>query len=162
MRMVFPTNMTGRFLDDLATEMNTFVESILGDETTQSSMGFAPRMDVEETDDRYFLSFDLPGVDFADVQIDVEDDQLLVHGKRVGRTDESVKRHRSERAFGEFRRVVKMPEMVDIDAVSADFDNGVLTVTLPKLPEKKTSRRIVISKGDKTVKDGVTDTHSEE
>ena len=72
MRMVFPTNMTGRFLDDLAAEMNTFVETMLGEDSgSECATKFAPRMDVDETETTYELSWDLPGVKFHDGHIDM-------------------------------------------------------------------------------------------
>ncbi|MGB7343272.1 MAG: Hsp20/alpha crystallin family protein [Pirellulaceae bacterium] len=150
MRMVFPNNMTGRFLDDLASEMNTFVESVLGDEAkatgTTTGAAFKPRMDVHETETAVVLSLDLPGVDPDTVSIEVVDDQLLVQGERVRQAvDESATHHRVERSFGAFSRGIALAPTIDRDAIVADYQHGVLTITLPKAVEDKKSRRIVIS-----------------
>ncbi|QDT13132.1 Hsp20/alpha crystallin family protein [Planctomycetes bacterium K23_9] len=148
MRMVFPTNMTGRFLDDLASEMNTFVESVLGDETKDSPAGYAPRMDVVETETSFVAYLDLPGVAPDDVSIDMENDQVVVMGERVGKSEgEGTVHHRTERAHGTFRRAIALPKTVDKDAITADYEHGVLTIAMPKLVEEKKSRRIVISHG---------------
>ena len=107
MRMVFPTNMTGRFLDDLASEMNTIVETVLGDEPHENKAGFAPRMDFDETQDAFVAYIDLPGVDPAGVSIEMEDDQVIVSGERAKVvSDDDVKHHRVERSSGNFRRVI--------------------------------------------------------
>lgn len=146
MRMVFPANMTGRFLDDLASEMNTFVESVLGDDAKVAPSAFAPRMDFVETETAFVASIDLPGVPQDAVAIDMEDDQLIIAGQRIAdRFDGDVKTHRAERSMGVFRRSFALPTTVDKDAISADYENGVLKITMPKLVEEKKSRRIVIS-----------------
>ena len=89
MRMVFPTNMSGRFFDDLAAEMNSFVENVLGEEAkTESTCGtsggcaFAPRMDVVESGTAFELSLELPGVNPDAVEIEMEDEHIVIHGKR--------------------------------------------------------------------------------
>lgn len=152
MRMVFPTNMTGRFLDDLASEMNTFVESVLGEETQAPSTAYTPRMDVVETDDAFFAHVDLPGVAPEDVSIDMEDDQVIIHGQRTETSSDATKRHRSERSFGNFRRAIALPKNVDKDTITADYEHGVLSIAMPKTVEEKKSRRIVISQNPSVAK----------
>ena len=146
MRMVFPTNMTGRFLDDLANEMNTIVETVLGDESQQPKAAFAPRMDFDETETAFVAYLDLPGVDPSVVSIEMEDDQVIISGERVKpATDAGTRHQRVERSFGNFRRVIALPKSVNKDAITADYQHGVLAITMPKLVEEKRSRRIVIS-----------------
>ena len=156
MRVVFPNHMSGRFLDDLASEMNTFVETIFGEDGTKcpaASKAFTPRMDVDETETGYTITMDLPGVNPADVNIDMEDEQLVIQGARErGESVEGTEHRRVERAFGEFHRVVKLSKLVDKEAITANYDNGVLTIVMPKLVETKTSRRIVISQAAKPEK----------
>ena len=156
MRMVFPHNvMSGRLLDDLASEMNTFVETLFGeDAATAPATGYSPRMDVIESDTAFELELDLPGVKPSDVNIDIEEDHVMVHGKREQKeTPEGVERQRSERSFGDFKRTVKLPKMIDKDSITANFEDGVLSIVMPKMAEKKTSRRVEISYGGKSVND---------
>ncbi len=151
MRMVFPPS-TGRLINDLATDMNTLVESIFGEETDAPSVNFAPRMDIEETDDKYEFSLDLPGVKPEDVHVDIEDDRLIIHGVRHDSKEDSADgKRRVERAFGEFRRAVQLPKTVDREAIVADYEHGVLTITLPKAA-KAGSRRVVVSHAGSTDK----------
>ena len=151
MRVVFPNHMSGRFLDDLATEMNTFVESIFGEDGAKcpaATNGFTPRMDVDESEDAYFITLDMPGVNPDGVHIEMEDDKVVIHGARQRpESSETTEQRRGERTFGEFRRELKLPLLVDKDAITANYDNGVLSIVMPKKVETKTSRRIVISKG---------------
>ncbi|NNE01120.1 MAG: Hsp20/alpha crystallin family protein [Pirellulaceae bacterium] len=148
MRMIFPNPMSGQFLDDLATEMNSFVENIFGDENKAPAGGFVPRMDVVETNSGYKLCLDLPGVNPDDVQIEMENDHVVIHGDRVRNDAADDETHRRvERAFGQFRRIVRLPKLIDKDAITADYDNGVLTIVMPKKVEASTSRRIKVSHG---------------
>ena len=145
MRMVFPSS-TGRLINDLATDMNTLVESFFGEQESACEASFAPRMDIEETDEGYVFSLDLPGVKPEDVKVDIEEDRLTIHGVReeVHKESDGSKR-RVERVFGEFRRAVQLPKTVDQESIVADYENGVLTITLPKA-KKAGARRIEISK----------------
>jgi HSP20 family protein len=159
--MVFPTNMTGRFLDDLANEMNTIVETVLGDEPQQPKAGFTPRMDFDETTKAFVAYVDLPGVDPAGVSIEMEDDQVIISGERVKERvkvadGDDVQHHRVERSCGSFRRVIALPKSVNKDAITADYQHGVLAITMPKVVEEKRSRRIVITGTDATSADGET------
>ena len=156
MRVVFPNQMSGRFLDDLASEMNTFVETIFGEDGAKcpaAAKAFTPRMDVDETETDYTITMDLPGVNPDEVNIDMEEDQLVIQGTRQrGKTVEGTEHRRVERTFGEFHRSIKLSKVIDKEAITANYDHGVLTIVMPKLVETKTSRKIVISQGSKTEK----------
>jgi HSP20 family protein len=92
-----------------------------------------PRMDLLETDEAYRLHLDMPGMAKDDLTISYQDDELVVSGKRerlqAGDSEEFV---RVERSFGQFRRAFTLPRTVDADNISAAYDNGVLTLTVPK------------------------------
>ena len=107
-----------------------------------------PAMDLVEQDDAFVLKADLPGMGHEDLAIEVEGRVLTIAGER--KPDHEQRRDgyvRMERAFGQFRRELTLPEGVDPDAVSASFDRGVLTVTVPK-PERARPRRIQIAASD--------------
>lgn len=149
MRMVFPTT-TSRLINDLASDVNVLVESFLGDEGEQPRRGFSPLMDVIESDEGFEFGIDLPGVNPAEIQIDIEGDQVTIHGARTEQDEAKPGTRRlSERVFGEFRRVLRVPETVDPDKIAADYEHGVLTLRLPKAA-KPEPRRIVVSHGDAT------------
>jgi HSP20 family protein len=104
-----------------------------------------PAMDLAETQDAYVLRADLPGLAPEDVKIELENRVLTVSGERKSeqRSEESGWM-RVERAFGAFRRSMTVPAGVDATAITAAFDNGVLTVTVPK-PEQAKPHRVEIA-----------------
>jgi HSP20 family protein len=104
-----------------------------------------PAMDLAETQDAYVLRADLPGLSPEDVKIELENRVLTVSGERKAeqRSEESGWM-RVERSFGAFRRSLTVPAGVDAAAITAAFDNGVLTVTVPK-PEQAKPHRVEIA-----------------
>jgi HSP20 family protein len=106
-----------------------------------------PAMDLVETEDRFVLRADLPGLGEDDVHIEVEDNVLTVSGERRSEHEERKEGyHRVERAYGSFSRSLTLPEGVDPEQVEAHFDRGVLEVRIPK-PERRKPRRVAINVG---------------
>lgn len=104
-----------------------------------------PSMDLAETEDAYVLRADLPGLEPADVTIELESRVLTIAGERHAEHEvESTVQRRVERSFGAFRRSLTLPAGVDADAITASFDKGVLTVRVPK-PEERKPRRVAIA-----------------
>jgi HSP20 family protein len=95
-----------------------------------------PAMDVIESDKDLTIRVDLPGLKPDDVKVEVEDNILTVSGE-VGDTveKEGDRYHYRERSYGAFQRSVRLPGSVDTDKVDATFENGVLNIILPKLPQ---------------------------
>ena len=109
---------------------------------------WAPPMDLTEAEDHYVLKADLPGLSDEDVSIEVENGVLTVAGERKAEHERREKGwHRIERSFGRFQRQLTLPEGVDADAVTAEFDRGVLVVRIPK-PEQVKPRRVSIGVGN--------------
>jgi HSP20 family protein len=100
--------------------------------------GWAPAMDVEETENEYRIKADLPEVKKNDVKINLEDGVLTIEGeRRQEKEDKNKKFHRVERSYGKFVRRLTVPSDVAQDRISAAFADGVLTVDLPKAPSAK-------------------------
>lgn len=94
--------------------------------------------DLIETDGSIIVKADLPGVKKEDIVIDLTDDSIEILATFEEETEEEgVNFIKKERRYGEARRSLILPEAVKVKEASAKFDNGVLTVTLPKLEEKK-------------------------
>jgi len=108
---------------------------------------FTPAVDIEEDDKSYTLIFEIPGMKKEDVKITYQDGRLTVGGeKKVTRTTKNVTYHRAEREAGSFCRTFNIAVPVQIDKISAVFENGILTVVIPKKEETKASEiRINIS-----------------
>jgi len=97
-----------------------------------------PAVDVYETDDAYVVKAELPGMKKEDITIDVKDGILTVRGERCSETEVKEKRyHRKERVFGSFQRSFSLPEGVASENITAEFKNGILTVSIPRPEEKK-------------------------
>ena len=97
------------------------------------------RVDWKETPEAHVFKADLPGLKKEEVKVEVEDKDILqISGERSKENEEkSDKWHRVERASGKFMRRFKLPENAKMEEVKATMENGVLTVTVPKAPEKK-------------------------
>ena len=94
---------------------------------------YQPRMDVAETDKEIRVSVELPGVTENDVQVDVSENVLTIHGEKRSEQEEQGKHsHRVERSYGSFCRAIELPTEVNQEKVEAVFKQGVLTVTLTK------------------------------
>lgn len=105
----------------------------------------APHMDVSETDKDVRIQAELPGVSEKDIEVSLNDDLLTIRAeKQQARKEDRQGVHVSERAFGTFQRSLRLPFPVDQDQVQANFENGVLTVTLPKAQPQDRSRRIQV------------------
>ena len=116
-------------------------------DTPEPTGAWIPAVNVEETADELLLTAELPGTPEEDIHVDIENNILTIRGeKREAReeADEGRRYHVWERRYGSFHRAFTLPRSVEADAIRADFDDGVLTVRLPKSPEAK-SRAIEIS-----------------
>jgi HSP20 family protein len=99
------------------------------------SDAWAPPIDVYETNDRYVISAEVPGLMREHIELALEDTRLTIRGRRMDRPaggGEIVHFHQVERGHGAFARTFEFGSKVDVEAVSADLTNGVLTITLPK------------------------------
>ena len=110
---------------------------------------FTPRIDIVESDKDIKVTAELPGMDAKDIQISLEDDALILSGEKKSEHEEKEKGyHRLERSFGSFQRVIPLTTQVEEQKIDAQFKNGVLTVTLPKIPAAvKTTKKIEIKAG---------------
>ena len=105
--------------------------------------GWTPAMDLCETAQAYVLTAELPGVPREQVRIDIRDGKLTLQGRREARVS-CEHYHQVERGHGEFCRSVMLPLAVDTANVVADLRDGVLTITVPKLPDAG-PRRVEVS-----------------
>ena len=106
-----------------------------------------PSVDISETDDAIEVKADLPGIKPEDIDISVHDNRLTIKGERKEESESKDKEiHRVERRYGSFYRSILLPAGCDADQVSAESDNGVITIRLPKPAESKAKRISVKAK----------------
>lgn len=107
-----------------------------------------PRMDVRENENEICIETDLPGVPENDIEVRLDDDVLTIRGERKSEQREDKENyHVMERSMGAFQRSMRLPFHVDPEQVKASFQDGVLTVRLPKMPQQARSRRIEVQRG---------------
>lgn len=111
------------------------------------STNWQPSVDIQETNDAYTITADLPGLKKKDVKITVNDGTLVISGERTYENkDDNGSFHRRERGYGSFQRSFHLPETVLEDKITASFKDGILAVEVPKAEEvKPKSHEIKIS-----------------
>lgn len=131
-------------LDDLFDDF--FKEFDFAPGALSRTSSFVPSMDITGDDKQYNISAELPGLSKDNVEIELNDDMLTIKGEKKSETKQQDQgRYHIERSYGTFSRTVRLPNDIDIDAVSADFKDGVLKITLPKSKEaKEKSKKIQI------------------
>jgi HSP20 family protein len=116
---------------------------------------WAPAVSVEETENELILTAELPGMKPEDVDVQIENNILTIRGQKQEERkedDEGRRYHLWERSWGSFERSFTLPRTIRGDDVSAEFEDGLLHIRMPKAPEAR-SRRIEVS-GSKRVGQG--------
>ncbi len=103
--------------------------------------GTFPPMNIYEKDENVILTAEIPGVKTEDIELNVLENSLTLTAKRDSEQNGGKRFYRRERPFGSFSRTVSLAEKVDPDNVNAEYNDGVLTVTMPK--KKKTKPRSI-------------------
>ena len=97
---------------------------------------FNPTCEIHENKSAFLLKVDLPGVSKEDIKIDLHDNRLTISGERreekTNNEEKDLKTHFSEVFYGSFSRTMTFPMAVDAEKTEARYENGVLTMTLPK------------------------------
>ena len=106
--------------------------------TTGFFEGWSPSLDVYEDKDHLVVKAELPGMKKEDVDVSLTGDTLTISGERKQEEErKEADSYRSERYFGRFQRSVTLPQPVDASKIQANYNDGILTVTLPKSEEAK-------------------------
>lgn len=128
---------------DPFTDIDPLTQSLLVAQTGSPRRPRFMPMDLYKVDDHYVLHADLPGIDPGSIDIDVDAGVLTLTAHR-SHSEDDVQWLTSERFSGRFRRQVSLGENIDVDSISASYDNGVLSVTLP-ITQRAKPRRIEIT-----------------
>jgi HSP20 family protein len=117
--------------------MRSEMESLFGRLAESLPTGFGPGVfpliNVTEDNDRLYVRAELPGIKANEIEISATGNSLSIGGERkVAQEDEGVSYHRRERESGVFRRTITLPNDIDSNRVEAHYNNGILTVTLPR------------------------------
>ena len=105
-------------------------------------------LDVHETDQAYIVFASVPGLNADDLNITLHEGTLTIAGEFVTpHAEDNTRVLLNERGYGEFSRSLNLPQTIDLDAVEALYDNGVLTLTLPKVPNAQPRQIAVRANG---------------
>lgn len=119
----------------LQREVNRVFDQMFGGMALPAS-GFAPSVEMKETEQGVVVTAELPGLEEKDVAVELEGDVLTISGeKKQEKSEEKEGFHLSERSYGSFRRAIRLPWPANPAEASAAFDKGVLTISLKRPPE---------------------------
>jgi HSP20 family protein len=105
---------------------------------------WAPAVDIVEEDECFKIEADLPNVNKEDIHVSVDNGVLTLTGERSQEKETKKRRyHRTERSWGSYERSFRLPDQVDVENVDAQFKKGVLTLTIPKTGEFKSSHKTI-------------------
>ena len=106
-----------------------------------------PSVEINESNDAFMISADLPGIEKSDIEVKVEENTLILIANRyIDKSDNNEKIHYNERRFGTFSRSFKLPKTVKEEKITAKLDNGVLSIVIPKAEDTIKSNRLIAVK----------------
>jgi HSP20 family protein len=101
-----------------------------------------PSLDIGSTDKEYTVSIEIPGVSEKDIRIELVRDSLIIRGEKKQRKEEKKKKfYRIERSYGSFQRTLSLPTDANMENIKADFNNGVLNITIPRVEVRENKAR---------------------
>ncbi|MFL2983733.1 MAG: Hsp20/alpha crystallin family protein [Candidatus Neomarinimicrobiota bacterium] len=117
-------------------EMDNMISSIMNNDWNQRYINkgnWNPEMDIEESDDKYIINADIPGLNKKDIKINIVNGALTISGERTHQSDKNKDYyHYRERTVGTFKRSFDLPKTVEHGKVTAKCEDGILTIKLPK------------------------------
>ena len=125
-----------REIDTLQREMNRLFDSLTPD--ANNSQVFVPAAEMQETSEAIHLKLELPGIAAKDLDVQVTAEAVSISGeRRAPQVSDNTNLFRSEFRYGRFQRVIPLPARIQNTQVQANFENGVLHLTLPKAEEER-------------------------
>jgi HSP20 family protein len=145
-RSEFPT-LLRRTTGNTPVTLSNWLDEVFEDAFNWTEGAFVPELNVYETDTMFEITVELPGMSKDDIDISVDDHVLTISGERraPNLAEENGRRfHRVESRYGTFTRSLPLPNVIDTGKINASYENGVLTISIPKLKEKA-GRKVKIS-----------------
>jgi HSP20 family protein len=118
---------------------NFFKDSV----SDNSAIKFLPKVDIAEDEKKYEIHLAVPGINKENIKIDLEDGKLTISGERkFEKTEDGKKYHTVETQYGAFKRSFYLPDKASNEGIDAEYNNGILTVHIPK-DEKKLAKTAI-------------------
>ncbi len=120
-------------------EMDRMFEDFFGESRGGGNgLLLKPSVDIAESKKAYKISVEVPGIDPEQIDLHVDNGTLVLSGEKSQESeDDDEGFHRIERSYGQFRRVLTLPEDADPDGIKADFKNGVLKIRIPRVKQSE-------------------------
>jgi len=139
-------NVTDPYNADFA-RMNQYFNSLIESHLTSSKLnniGY-PRMDISDSTKEIVIKFDLAGVNKENIKLSISNDKILTlkGEKKSSKEDKSKDYVKKEIFYGSFEKAIQLPENIDESKLTTKFDNGILTITIPKTEIKKPKAKVI-------------------
>jgi HSP20 family protein len=141
------------FVDHLPTTFSTMLDRFFTDSLASRGRvtSFSPQVDAYENEQGYQLELALPGMKRDDIKVDFHQGKLTISGERTFQNEQNQRRyHLVESFYGSFYRTFQLPDTVDANRIEANFEDGVLRVSVPKDAQKTMRHQIEIRGGQST------------
>lgn len=127
-----------RSIFSLKSDMDRLFDNFFSDssDTTDSYYDVIPQLDIEENEHEFNIYAELPGMKKDDIKITFENNYLTISGEKKAKENQD-NFHHTERRFGKFNRSMGIPSGVMLDKIEAEYEQGVLSVKIPKAEESK-------------------------
>ena len=128
------------------TNFRSFVDRFFNEDFAGGSVPtFSPKVDIAESEKNFEIQLHVPGMKKDEFKIDLNDDQITISGERKFENEKKEKSfHSVESYYGSFNRTFYLPDVVNQDKVEASYQDGILTITLPKDEKKATKKQIAV------------------
>ena len=152
-------------MESLQRDMNRMFEALASDNQDSMRQSFMPLAEMEQTEDAIHLKIEVPGMNADDLDVQVTREAVMISGERKSESKSNkngVKR--SEFRYGSFSRTIPLPIPIDNNQVQGDYQDGILTLQLPKLrkQENKVTRVNINSNSDRKISQSNSESFSEE
>ena len=133
-----------REFDNIHNTIQQYFDDFSSMKSSFNTESFSPKIDISEKGNQLIIDAEIPGVKKEDLKITLQDNILTIEGEKKNVSEESdEKYYRTERSYGSFKKSFTLPEDVDSEKVDAKFNNGVLSISLNKLEEKKPVEKVI-------------------
>jgi HSP20 family protein len=140
-----PFRELSRMQERMERMFNEMMSAFPVESAASNIQAFMPQWNVTREENRYLMSFELPGVRKEDIKLEISDNQLIVSGERKTEKHVAEEGYESrEKMEGSFYRSFALPSEVEADKISAHYENGLLTLVLPRTGVES-GRKIQIS-----------------
>jgi len=128
-------------------KMNKYFNDMIQTHLTKSAITniVYPRTNIKDLKDSYVYQFDLAGIPKEDIKLTIDDNNILtLEGEKKESVEDKSKEYvKQEIFYGSFKKMIKLPENIIVDKLTTKYDNGILTLTIPKKELKKPKAKVI-------------------